>query len=171
MKDIQHDVFFIYIFKLNRGGSTMTTNNYTLSYDKVMLDEFYDEESKELITGLAVFLKFDHVFTNTKLTDEQLKDFRIYKPELVYVEGIGDTCLYELVEIGFNKGKREIYLNCHPFVEGKVHIVEYLKFNDENDYIEISEKEFLRILYDNFDSFYNPNHQQTLSYIPNILIE
>ncbi len=23
----------------------MTTNNYTLSYDKVMLDEFYDEES------------------------------------------------------------------------------------------------------------------------------
>jgi hypothetical protein len=149
----------------------MKYNNYTLSYGKFMAGEFYDETNKEIIVGLEVFLKFDYVFINTKLTDKELKDFTIPAPELIYVEGIGDTRLYELVELVFDKDKRNISLKCHPFIEGKVHIDEYVKFKDLDigtSYFEISEEEFKRLFFDNYDKI-EKHCQQTLSYIKNIL--
>lgn len=149
----------------------MKYNNYTLSYGKFMAGEFYDEVNKEIIVGLEIYLKFDHEFINDKLTDEELKDFRIITPEIVYVEGIGNTRLYNLVELIFDKDKRDICLKYHPFVEGKVHIDEYLKFKDLDigtSYFEISEEEFKRLFFDNYDKI-EKHCQQTLSYITNIL--
>lgn len=151
----------------------MKYNNYTLSYGKFMVGEFYDKVNKEQIIGLEIFLKFDHEFTNDKLTDEELKDFRILTPEIVYVEGIGDTRLYNLVDLVFHKDDRTISLKCHPFVKDKVHIEEYIKFKDSKldsgsiYSFEISEEEFKRLFFDNYYKI-EKHCQQTLSLKINI---
>lgn len=145
----------------------MKYNNYTLSYDKYMVGEFYDEITEELIEALGLILKFHHTFINTKLTDEEVRNFNIPTPELVYVEGIGDTRLYKLVDLVFNKDKREISLNCHPFIEGKVQIVEYEKYIDSR-YYQISEEEFKRLFFDNYEKI-SVYEQQTGAFIINII--
>lgn len=147
----------------------MKYNNYTLSYDKyiAIATGFYDEVNKELITGLDIFLKFDYEFINTKLTDEELNDFTIPTPEIVYVKEIGEIRLYELVTLVFDRDKRDIFLKCHPFVEGKVHIRQYTKYIP-SAYYEISEEEFKRLLFDNYEKF-ETKYQQTTSLMITIL--
>ncbi|MDE8172156.1 hypothetical protein PT109_01515 [Erysipelothrix rhusiopathiae] len=122
-----------------------------LAFDKVILPKTPFKYENEMIYTLDIWLMFDYEFNDNDFSESILN------------RGGDVVPIYSLADIRFDFSNNEILIVEDELLMNKVSIYGYGITKGDSSYLEISEKHFKDILFNNVDLF-NLNYFDTTAY-------